>query len=130
MKEMVKLYFGLLKIHVKFIKRVHSPPPPPLPANLMCGLILLTITTLIHTIFYSHILYLYTIKKHVNLIRKYHNHTLQTNPRYREEESQNTRCHKTSGRQLFLSKATISLSLSLSLPHQDDCKTRKTQSTE
>ena len=34
------------------------------------------------------------------MIRKYHNHTPQTNQRHREEESQNTNSHKTSGRQL------------------------------
>ena len=39
-------------------------------------------------------------KKQVSMIRKYHNHTLQTNPRHHEEEPQNTDCHKTSGRQL------------------------------
>ena len=57
------------------------------------------------------------------MIRKYHNHTLQTNPRNHEEEPQNTDCHKTSGRQLKESNQ-------LSLPHQDDCKTRRTQCTE
>ena len=30
------------------------------------------------------------------MIRKYHNHTLQTNPQHREEEPQNTKSHKTS----------------------------------
>ena len=30
-------------------------------------------------------------KKQVSTIMKYHNHTLQTNPRHREEEPQNTR---------------------------------------
>ena len=34
------------------------------------------------------------------MIRKYHNHTLQTNPLQREEEPQKTNSHKTSGRQL------------------------------
>ena len=33
-------------------------------------------------------------KKQVSMISKYHNHTLQTNPRNREEEPQNTDCHK------------------------------------
>ena len=36
----------------------------------------------------------------VSMIRQYHNHALQTNPRNREEEPQNTNSHKTSGRQL------------------------------
>ena len=44
----------------------------------------------------------------------YHDHTLQTNPRHREEELQNKTKHKISGKQL--SKATSS---------KDDCKTRK-----
>ena len=39
-------------------------------------------------------------KMQVNLIRKYHNHIPQTNPRHREEEQQNTDCHNTPGRQL------------------------------
>ena len=65
--------------------------------------------------------YLYTkIKTHVSMIRKYHNNTMQTNPRHREEESQNTDFHNTSGRQFKLIDH-------LSLPHQDDCKTRRTQ---
>ena len=34
------------------------------------------------------------------MIRKYRNHTPQTNKRHHEEEQQNTDCHKTSGRQL------------------------------
>ena len=33
------------------------------------------------------------------MIRKYHNHTLQTNPRRREEESQNIYSNNTSVRQ-------------------------------
>ena len=49
------------------------------------------------------------------MIRKYHNHKLQTNPRYREEEPQQN--HETPGRQ-------IKKNNQLSLPHQDDCKTR------
>ena len=35
--------------------------------------------------------------RQVSLIRKYHNHTLQTNPRYCEEEPQNVKSNKTSG---------------------------------
>ena len=62
-------------------------------------------------------------KKQASMIRKYHNHTKQTNPQHREEESQNTDCHKTPGRQLKQNR-------NLFLPHQDDCKTRRTQSTE
>ena len=33
-------------------------------------------------------------KKKVSIIRKYHNHTLQTNPRHRKEEPHNTECRK------------------------------------
>ena len=36
-------------------------------------------------------------QKLVSMIRKFHNHTLQTNPWHREEELQNTNSHKTSG---------------------------------
>ena len=36
----------------------------------------------------------------VSMMRIYHNHTLQTNPWWREEEPQNTNSHKISGRQL------------------------------
>ena len=49
-----------------------------------------------------------------SMIRKYHNHKLQTNPWHREEETYNN--HKTPGR---LTKQ----SNQVSLPHQDDCKT-------
>ena len=52
------------------------------------------------------------------MIRKYNNHTLQTNPWLREEESQNIYTNKTSVRQ---QKQRNQLSLTL----QDDCKTRK-----
>ena len=38
----------------------------------------------------------YSIKQ-VNMTRKYHNHTLQTNPRHREDEQQNTNSHKAPG---------------------------------
>ena len=48
------------------------------------------------------------------MIRKYHNHKLQTTPWHREEEPLNH--HKTPGRQ-------IKQSNQLSLPHQDDCNT-------
>ena len=57
------------------------------------------------------------IKKIVSMIRKYHNHTLQTIPCHREEEPQNTDSHKTSGRQPKQSNQLLA--------HQDDCKTRK-----
>ena len=50
---------------------------------------------------------------------KYNSHTLQTNRRYREEEPQNNNSHKTPG------NATSPPPPPLSLPHQDDCKTRK-----
>ena len=49
------------------------------------------------------------------MIRKYHNHKLQTTPRHREEEPLNH--HETPGRQ-------IKQSNQLSLPHQDYCNTR------
>ena len=55
------------------------------------------------------------IAKIVSMIRKYHNHKLQTTPWHREEEPLNH--HKTPGRQ-------IKQSNQLSLPHQDDCNTR------
>ena len=41
------------------------------------------------------------------MIRKYHNHKLQTNPRHRKEEPRNN--HDTPGRQNKQSKATNSL---------------------
>ena len=49
------------------------------------------------------------------MIRKYHNHKPQTTLWHREEEPLNH--HETSGSQ-------IKQSNQLSLPHQDDCKTR------
>ena len=49
------------------------------------------------------------------MIRKYHHHKPQTNPWHREEEPHNH--HETHGRQTKQSNQ-------LSLPHQDDCKTR------
>ena len=49
--------------------------------------------------------------------RKYHNHTLQTNPWHHEEEPRNIYSNKTSKRQLKLSNQ-------LSLPHQDDGNAR------
>ena len=56
------------------------------------------------------------LKKRVSMIRKYHNHKLQTAPWHREEEPLNH--HETPGRQMKQSNR-------LSLPHQDDCNTRK-----
>ena len=38
------------------------------------------------------------MQKGRSMIRKYHNHTLQTSLRHRKEEPQNNVCHKTSGR--------------------------------
>ena len=52
----------------------------------------------------------------ISMIRKYHNHILQTNPLHREKEPQNTSSHKTSERQLKQSEQ-------LSLLRQYDCKT-------
>ena len=49
------------------------------------------------------------------MIRKYHNHQLQTTPWHLEEEPLNH--HETPGRQ-------IKQSNQLSLPHQDDCNTK------
>ena len=48
-----------------------------------------------------------------SMIRKYHYHKLQANPWHHEKESQNN--HKTN---------KVIPALSLSLPHQDNCKTR------
>ena len=49
------------------------------------------------------------------MIRKYHNHKLQTTSWHREEEPLNH--HETPGRQIKQSNQP-------SLPHQDDCNTR------
>ena len=53
--------------------------------------------------------------KIVSVIRKYHNHKLQTNPRHCEEVQLNN--HGKPGRQTKQSNH-------FSLPHRDDCKTR------
>ena len=53
--------------------------------------------------------------KLVSMIRKYHNHKLQTSPWHREEEPLNHQ--ETPGRQTKQSNQ-------LSLPHQDDCNAR------
>ena len=58
------------------------------------------------------------VYKQVSMIRKYHYHVLHTNPRHHEEEPHNTNSHKTSRNQLKQSNQ-------LSLPCQDDCKTRE-----
>ena len=50
------------------------------------------------------------------MIRKYHNHKLQTNPWHRAEEPHTN--HETPGKQTKQSNQ-------LSLPHQDECKARK-----
>ena len=49
------------------------------------------------------------------MLRKYHNHIMQTNPLHSEEEPHNN--HETPGRQTKQSNQ-------LSLPHPGDCKTR------
>ena len=49
------------------------------------------------------------------MIRKYHNHKLQTNPWHREKEPHNN--HETPGRQTNQSNQ-------FSLPYQADCKSR------
>ena len=49
------------------------------------------------------------------MIKKYHNHKLQTNPWHREEEPHNN--HETPGRQTKQNNH-------LSFPRGDDCKTR------
>ena len=60
-------------------------------------------------------------EKQVRLIRKKLNHTLQTIPRHPEEGPHNYNNHRTSERQTNLRNQ-------LYLPHQDDCKTKMTQS--
>ena len=56
------------------------------------------------------------VPKIVSIVSNYHNHKLQTKPWHREEEPDNN--HETPGRQ-------TKQSYQLSLPHQDDCKTRR-----
>ena len=53
-------------------------------------------------------------KTHISMIRKFGNHTLQTNPQYLEEETQITNSHKPLGRQ-------IKSSNHLSVPKRDNC---------
>ena len=57
------------------------------------------------------------------MTRKYHTHTMQTNPRHHEGKPQNTNSNGTSGRQLKQSNQ-------LSISHQDDYETRRTNKTE
>ena len=40
------------------------------------------------------------------MIKKYHNYLLHTNPRHRDEASQNNNCHKTPGRQTKLTPSS------------------------
>ena len=51
-------------------------------------------------------------------IRKYHNHTLQTNTRHCDKETLNINSNKTPGRHLKQNNQS-------SLSRQDDCKTKK-----
>ena len=57
----------------------------------------------------------------LNSFLKYHNHTLQTSPWYREEEPQNINIQKTPRR-------TSKQGNQLSLPLQNDCKLERTRS--
>ena len=63
---------------------------------------------------YQNIL-IYILKKQVSMIRKYHDQTLQTNPRCHEGEPQSTNSHKTSGRQLKQNNQ-LSLKLDYQIP--------------
>ena len=54
--------------------------------------------------------------KIVSIIKKYHNHKMQTNPWHQEEEPHNN--YETPGRQTKQSNQP-------SFPHQDDCKIRR-----
>ena len=56
----------------------------------------------------------------MSMFTKYHNHTLQTNTRHRDEEAQNTNCHKTPVRQ--------GKTIKVKHPAKMIAKTRKTQS--
>ena len=76
-----------------------------------------------HTHLLSKNIHINQKQKSKSMIRKYHNHTPQTNPRHCEEEPQNTDCHNASGRQLKQSSQ-------LSSPHEDDCRTRRLQNAE
>ena len=57
-------------------------------------------------------------RKSKSIIRKYHNNTPKTKPWCHEGKPQNINSNKTPGGQLKQKKQ-------LSLPLQDDCKTRK-----
>ena len=56
------------------------------------------------------------------MIRKYHNHTPQTNPWHLQEETHSSNSYNTSESQLKQSNQPY-------LPNKDDCNTRRTQST-
>ena len=55
------------------------------------------------------------LKNQANMTGQNHNNILQTNPRHREEKTQNTNSHPATGRQLKKSNQ-------LSLPRRYDCK--------
>ena len=59
------------------------------------------------------------INKQVSMIRKYHNHTLQTILRHREEDPQSINSHKSEGQLKQISQ--------LFLARQDDCNLERTQ---
>ena len=61
------------------------------------------------------------VKKQVSMIRKYSNHTLQTNLWHHEEEPQNKSNYKTRERQTKQTKQSNQFYLSW----ENDCKTRK-----
>ena len=49
-------------------------------------------------------------KKQVSMIRKYHNHKLQTNPRHCDQEPQNTNSRKTPERKIKAKQPALSSS--------------------
>ena len=57
------------------------------------------------------------MKKVRSMARKYHTHTLQTNPSHHKEETQRSNSHMTL-------KAILRQPALTSLPQRDDCKTR------
>ena len=56
------------------------------------------------------------------MIRKYHNHTPQTNPWHLQEETHSSNSYNTSESQLKQSNQPY-------LPNKEECNTRRTQST-
>ena len=70
------------------------------------------------------------MKTYVSMIRKYHNHILQTNPRHREEDAQNIYSNKTSDNNgkaisfLFLFKIIAKLEWTQSYAEQNKDKHR------